>query len=60
MNVVVWKRLAEEHREVVRQAPFLLVYGTVERDGAELSVIGHRFAPIADGRGVGHRSHDFR
>lgn len=62
VNVIVWKKLAEEHREAVRHANFLAVYGRVERDGAQVSVIAQRFRAL-DGLDMSldlaHHSRDF-
>jgi error-prone DNA polymerase len=61
-NIVVSRALDEQFRETVRHATFLLVYGHIERDGAQINVIGHRFSPLYDhaNEPLAHRSHDFR
>ena len=61
-NIVVSRALDEQFRETVRHATFLLVYGRIERDGAQINVIGRRFSPLYDhaDEPLVHRSHDFR
>jgi error-prone DNA polymerase len=60
INVVVPKQLVEENREAVKFAPFLLVLGRVERDGAVLNVVGRRFRELVVRHPLTHVSRDFR
>jgi hypothetical protein len=50
----------EENREAVKFAPFLLVLGRVERDGAVLNVVGRRFRELVVRHPLTHVSRDFR
>jgi len=61
-NIVVSRARDVEFREAVQHATFLLVYGRVERDGAQINVVGHRFSALYDQADtpLTHRSHDFR
>ncbi|HEX7020277.1 MAG TPA: error-prone DNA polymerase [Gemmatimonadaceae bacterium] len=59
MNIVVPSKLVQENLEVVKRAPFVLVQGRVENDGAAISVVGRRFKELEVAR-LTHRSHDFR
>ena len=61
-NIVVSRALDEQFREAVRHATFLLVYGRIERDGAQINIVGQRFSPLhhGDAESFVHRSHDFR
>jgi error-prone DNA polymerase len=60
VNVVVPSGLVEENREAVKFAPFLLVRGRVERDGAVLNVVGRKFRELAVRHRLTHVSRDFR
>ncbi len=70
LNIIVPAKTFERNRETVKFAPFLVVEGTLERDGRALNVIGRRFrelgirdADAAEAAGVAERaafrSHDF-
>jgi error-prone DNA polymerase len=61
-NIVVSRTLDEQFREVVQHATFLLVYGRIERDGAQVNIVGQRFSPLHqdEPESFVHRSHDFR
>ena len=61
-NIVVSRALDAQFREAVQHATFLLVYGRIERDGAQINIIGQRFSPLhhGDAESFAHRSHDFR
>jgi len=56
------RALDEQFREAVRHATFLLVHGRIERDGAQINIVGQRFSPLHDGdpESFVHQSHDFR
>ena len=59
VNVVVPQKLVEPYEEVVKRAPFVLVQGRVENDGAAISVVGRRFKALEVGE-LTHRAHEFR
>jgi error-prone DNA polymerase len=63
VNVIVSRKLDEEHQEVVRQSKFLAVHGRVEHSGPLVNVIAAKFKSLDElGRAseLEHRSHDFR
>jgi error-prone DNA polymerase len=59
INVIVSKKLVDENTEVVKHAPFILVQGRLEKDGAVINVVGRRFQALDVGGKVAHRSRDF-
>ncbi len=59
MNIIVPKPLVAPNEEVVKRAPFVLVQGRVENDGASISVVGKRFKELEVGE-LTHRGHEFR
>ena len=59
VNVVVPQKLVEPYEEVVKRAPFVLVQGRVENDGAAISIVGQRFKELEVGA-LTHRAHEFR
>ena len=59
VNVVVPQPLVAPNEEVVKRAPFVLVQGRVENDGASISVVGQRFKELEVGA-LTHRAHEFR
>ena len=59
VNVVVPQPLVAPNEEVVKRAPFVLVQGRVENDGASISVVGRRFKELGVGA-LTHRAHEFR
>jgi error-prone DNA polymerase len=63
MNVIVPRQLYQEHREVVRHAPFLAVEGRFEREDMVMNIVGRRFRELRVGRRTGgeinFRSRDF-
>ena len=59
VNVVVPQPLVAPNEEVVKRAPFVLVQGRVENDGAAISVVGRRFRELELGA-LTHRAHEFR
>ncbi|MEP6496183.1 MAG: DNA polymerase III subunit alpha [bacterium] len=59
VNVVVPQPLVGPNEEVVKRAPFVLVQGRVENDGASISVVGKRFKELEVGA-LTHRAHEFR
>jgi error-prone DNA polymerase len=58
-NVVVPQPLVGPNEEVVKRAPFVLVQGRVENDGAAISLVGRRFKELEVGP-LTHRAHEFR
>ncbi|HEX2717474.1 MAG TPA: error-prone DNA polymerase [Gemmatimonadaceae bacterium] len=66
VQVIVSKRMDEEHREVVRFSTFLMVYGRLEREGAHVSIVGTTFQRLDDheveegSERLVYHSHDFR
>ncbi len=59
VNVVVPQPLVAPNEEVVKRAPFVLVQGRVENDGAAISVVGRRFKEL-EVKALTHRAHEFR
>src|SRR4029079_9059773 len=59
MNIVVPQPLVAPNEEVVKRAPFVIVQGRVENDGAAISVVGKRFKELDVGV-ITHRAHEFR
>ena len=59
INVVVPRQLVEANAEVVRFAPFILVLGRLEREGAVLNVVGRRFRALAT-RPLVHLTRNFQ
>jgi error-prone DNA polymerase len=59
MNIVVSKAMVELNEEVVKRAPFVLIQGRVENDGAAISIVGRRFKELDVGA-LTHRAHEFR
>jgi error-prone DNA polymerase len=63
MNVVVPKVMVDENEEVVKRAPFVIIQGKVENDGATISVLGQRFRELPMNEDTGaltHRAREFR
>jgi error-prone DNA polymerase len=59
-NIIVSRRLDEQFGEEIRHASFLLIYGRVERDGAQVNIVGQRFEALAPAQPVTHQSRNFR
>jgi error-prone DNA polymerase len=59
INVVVPRTLVAANAEVIRYAPFVVVDGRFEREGAVLNVVGERFEALELGP-LTHTSRDFR
>jgi len=59
-NIIVSRRLDERFGEEIRHALFLLVYGRIERDGAQVSIIGQRFEPLTSTQSLTHHARSFR
>jgi DNA polymerase III alpha subunit len=63
MNIVVPKVMVDENEEVVKRAPFVIIQGKVENDGATISVLGQRFRELPMNEDTGsltHRAREFR
>ena len=63
VNVIVSRKLDEEHYEAVRHSKFLAIHGRVEQNGPLVNVIAAKFKSLDEiGRAgeLEHRSHDFR
>ena len=58
MNIVVPQPLVAPNEEVVKRAPFVIVQGRVENDGAAISVVGKRFKELEMGE-LTHQAHEF-
>ena len=59
VNVICSRNLDLAFGEVIRHAAFLLVYGRVERDGAQINLIAFRFEALESDSVVAHRARDF-
>ena len=59
MNIIVPQPLVAPNEEVVKRAPFVIVQGRVENDGASISVVGKRFRELEVGE-LTHQAHEFR
>jgi error-prone DNA polymerase len=59
MNIIVPQPLVVPNEEVVKRAPFVVVQGRIENDGAAISVVGKRFRELEVGA-LTHRAHEFR
>ncbi|HVX42231.1 MAG TPA: hypothetical protein VHB25_21900, partial [Gemmatimonadaceae bacterium] len=59
-NIVVPQKLVGPNEEVVKRAPFVLVQGRVENDGAAISVVGRKFKELQVGAALTHAAHEFR
>jgi error-prone DNA polymerase len=59
INVVVSAEMVKENEEVVKRAPFVLVQGRLEKNGAVINVVGRKFAAL-EIEGLTFRSRDFR
>ncbi len=61
VNIVVQKAMVEANEEVVKRAPFVVIQGQVQNDGATISVLGQRFMELEMGTAtLTHRVHAFR
>jgi len=59
MNIVVQKAYVAPNEEVVKRAPFVLVQGRVQNDGASISVVGRKFKEL-EVEALTHQAHEFR
>jgi error-prone DNA polymerase len=60
MNIVVPQPLVAPNEEVVKRAPFVIVQGRVENDGAAISVVGQKFRELEVGERLTHSARSFR
>jgi error-prone DNA polymerase len=60
MNIVVPQPLVAPNEEVVKRAPFVIVQGRVENDGAAISVVGQKFRELVVGERLTHNTRSFR
>jgi error-prone DNA polymerase len=60
MNIVVPQPLVAPNEEVVKRAPFVIVQGRVENDGAAISVVGQKFRELQVGERLTHHARSFR
>jgi error-prone DNA polymerase len=60
LNAIVRKEVQDAHREVVRHSLFLLILGTIQRDGPVIQILAERFKPIRPAATLGFKSRDFR
>lgn len=58
INVIVPKNIAERYAEIVKFAPFVIVEGGFEREGAVMNVVSRRFREL-DGGELTHGVHSF-
>lgn len=59
INVIVPQQLVEANVEVVKFAPFILVRGRLERQGAVINVVGREFLAL-EARAIEHVTRDFQ
>jgi error-prone DNA polymerase len=60
MNIIVPQPLVAANEEVVKRAPFIIVQGRVENDGAAISVVGQKFRELEMGERLTHTARSFR
>jgi error-prone DNA polymerase len=60
MNIVVPQPLVAPNEDVVKRAPFVIVQGRVENDGAAISVVGQKFRELEVGERLTHNARSFR
>ena len=58
-NIVVWPKLYERQRRIVRSEPLVTIRGVLQRDGEAMSVVARRFA-VLPSAAVKASSRDFR
>jgi error-prone DNA polymerase len=58
--VVVWPKLYERQRRVIRGEPLLLVRGVLQREGEAISVVAQSCRPLNSAPAVRASSRDFR
>ena len=60
LNAIVRREVETAYREVTRRAPFLLILGRSQRDGAVVQVLAEKLKPIRPAAALAFRSRDFR
>jgi error-prone DNA polymerase len=60
LNAIVRREVEQEYREIARRAPFLLILGTIQRDGQVIQVLAHKLKPIRPQAALAFRSREFR
>ncbi|MFZ5476142.1 MAG: error-prone DNA polymerase [Myxococcota bacterium] len=60
VNVVVWPKLYERQRRVIRNEPLVCVAGVLQREGEAISVVARTFRPLRAAPPVAASSRDFR
>jgi error-prone DNA polymerase len=60
VNVVVWPKLYERQRRVIRTEPLVSVAGVLQREGEAISVVARSFQPLRAAPPVAASSRDFR
>ncbi|MCB9758535.1 MAG: error-prone DNA polymerase [Alphaproteobacteria bacterium] len=58
-NLVVWPKLYEKQRRVIRHEKLVIVAGRLQREGDAVSLLARSFAPLPLGE-ISSRSRDFR
>jgi error-prone DNA polymerase len=60
VNVVVWPKLFERQRTIIRTEPLVTISGVLQRDGEAISVVARRFTALKMAPPVRASSRDFR
>jgi error-prone DNA polymerase len=60
LNAIVREEVERAHKEVVRHSLFLLLLGTIQRDGPAVQILAERLKPIRPRAALAFRSRDFR
>ncbi len=60
VNVVIWPKLYERQRRVIRSEPLVTITGVLQREGEAISVVARRFATLRAAPPVRASSRDFR
>jgi error-prone DNA polymerase len=59
-NIVVWPKLYERQRRIVRREPLVCISGVLQREGEAISVVARHFRALNDAPAVAASSRDFR
>ena len=60
LNVVVWPKLYERQRQIVRLEPLVEISGRLQRENEAISLVAFRFRKLEQAPKVAARSRDFR
>jgi error-prone DNA polymerase len=60
LNAIVRREVQNAHYEVARHALFMLVLGTIQRDGDVIQILAERLKPIRPRAALAFKSRDFR